>query len=56
MASPSQKKLLTEMLNLESVRVTRYQNISGIGLIIRLEALIKEARVRASQSLLTKGL
>ncbi len=43
MASPSQKKLLTEMLNLESVRVTRYQNISGIGLIIHLEALTKEA-------------
>ncbi len=42
MASPSQKKLLTEMLNLASVRVTKYQNISGIGLIIHLEPLTKE--------------
>lgn len=43
MASPSQKKLLTEILNLASVRVTKYQNISGIGLIIHLEPLTKEA-------------
>lgn len=43
MASPSQNKLLTEILNLASVRVTKYQNISGIGLIIHLESLTKEA-------------
>ncbi len=43
MTSLSQAKLLTEILNLESVRVTKYRNLSGIGLIIHLEALTKKA-------------
>ena len=43
MTSLSQAKLLTQILNLESVRVTKYRNLSGIGLIIHLEALTKEA-------------
>lgn len=43
MTSVSKTKLLTEILNLESVRVTKYQNLSGIGLILHLEAVGKEA-------------
>ena len=43
MTSVSEIKLLTELLNLEAVRVTKYQNISGIGLIFHLEALKKQA-------------
>ena len=43
MTSLSQAKLLTQILNLESVRVTKYRNLSGIGLIIHLEALTKKA-------------
>ncbi len=43
MASASQTKLLTELLNLESVRVIKYQNLSGIGLILHLESLTREA-------------
>lgn len=39
----SKTKLLTEILNIESVKVTKYQNLSGIGLILHLEALTKEA-------------
>ena len=33
MASLSQTKLLTQILNLKSVRVTKYRNLSGIGII-----------------------
>ena len=43
MTSAPQTKLLTELLNLESVKVTKYQNISGIGLILHLESLTREA-------------
>lgn len=43
MASASQTKLLTDLLNIESVKVTKYQNLAGIGLILHLESLIKEA-------------
>ncbi|VEP15449.1 hypothetical protein H1P_3360006 [Hyella patelloides LEGE 07179] len=43
MTLASKAKLLTDLLNLESVRVTKYQNLSGIGLILHLEILTKEA-------------
>lgn len=43
MASASQTKLLTDLLNIESVKVTKYQNIAGIGLILHLESLTKKA-------------
>lgn len=43
MASASQTKLLTELLNLESVKVTKYQNLPQIGLILHLESLTREA-------------
>ncbi len=43
MASASQTKLLTDLLNIESVKVTKYQNIAGIGLILHLESLTEEA-------------
>ncbi len=43
MASASQTKLLTELLNLESVKVTKYQNLPGIGLILHLEPLTRKA-------------
>ncbi|MDJ0691020.1 MAG: hypothetical protein QNJ41_21245 [Xenococcaceae cyanobacterium MO_188.B32] len=43
MTLASKTKLLTEILNIESVRVTKYQNLSGIGLVLHLEALTKEA-------------
>lgn len=42
MASTSKTKLLTELLNLESVKVTKYQNLSQIGLILAVEVLTKE--------------
>ncbi len=42
MASTSKTKLLTELLNLESVKVTKYQNLSQIGLILATEVLTKE--------------
>jgi hypothetical protein len=38
-----QTKLLTELLNLELVKVTKYQNLPGIGLVFHLETLTKEA-------------
>ena len=47
MASASQTKLLTDLLNIESVKVTKYQNIAGIGLILHLESLTKEAIERS---------
>ena len=43
MGSASQTKLLTELLNLESVQVTKYIIIPGIGLILHLESLTREA-------------
>ena len=43
MTSASQTKLLTELLNLELVKVTKYQNLPGIGLVFHLETLTKEA-------------
>ena len=43
MTSASKTKLLTEILNLSSVKVTKYQNFSGIGLILNIEVLTKEA-------------
>jgi transposase len=43
MTSASQSKLLTELLNLELVKVTKYQNLPGIGLVFHLETLTKEA-------------
>ena len=43
MTSEAEIKLLTEILNLESVRVTKYQKLSGIGLILHLESLTREA-------------
>jgi transposase len=42
MASTSKTKLLTELLNLESVKVTSYQNLPQIGLILSTEILAKE--------------
>ncbi len=42
MASTSKTKLLTELLNLESVEVTKCQNLSQIGLILATEVLTKE--------------
>ena len=44
MPKPSKIKLLTEILNLESVRVTRYENLSQVGLILHTEVLSKEAK------------
>lgn len=43
MASASKIKLLTELLNLESVQVTKYQNLPQVGLILHTEVLSQEA-------------
>lgn len=44
MAETSKTKLLTELLNLESVRVTKYKNLPQVGLILHTEILNKEAK------------
>lgn len=44
MAKTSKIKLLTELLNLESVQVTRYKNLPQVGLILHTEILSKEAK------------
>lgn len=43
MASSSKTKLLTELLNLESVRVTKYKILPQVGLILHTEVNSKEA-------------
>lgn len=43
MANSSKIKLLTELLNLESVRVIKYKNLPQVGLILHTEVLSKEA-------------
>lgn len=43
MTKSSKSKLLTELLNLESVRVTKYQNLPQIGLILHTEVTRQEA-------------
>ena len=43
MASSSKTKLLTELLNLESVRVTKYKILPQVGLILHTEVNRKEA-------------
>jgi transposase len=43
MTSPSKIKLLTELLNLESVKVTKYQNLPQVGLILHTEVFSNEA-------------
>jgi transposase len=44
MTSTSKTKLLTELLNLESVKVTSYQNLPQVGLILRTEGKSQEAK------------
>jgi transposase len=65
-ASKSKTKLLTELLNLELVKVTKYQNLPEIGLILHTEVLSKEAdctlcgnksrRIHQNHRYLIKGL
>ena len=40
----SKTKLLTELLNLELVQVTKYKNLPQVGLILHTEILSKEAK------------
>lgn len=50
MANSSPTKLLTELLNLESVRVTKYKNLPQVGLILHTEFLSKEANCPRCQN------
>jgi transposase len=47
MTSASKTKLFTELLNLESVQVTSYQNLPQIGLILHIQPKSKEATMRS---------
>ena len=44
MASSPKTKLLTELLNLKSLQVTKYKNLTQVGLILHTENLSKEAK------------
>ena len=43
MTKSSKTKLLTELLNLKSVRVTKYKNLPQVGLILHTEIMSQEA-------------
>jgi transposase len=50
MSTKKELKLLTELLNLEGVKVSSHRQYEGIGIILQLESIAKESAIAAVQT------